>query len=145
MAYCDVIDTWTSHQLLWRHNGPLFPRVSMDAWCWGVKVITDYDNLRFPLHFRNPVFQHGASLVFINDVSFPSTTFVTWSYTMTNRKSTQMFISAKFDTSYHDDVIKWKHFPRYWPFVRGIHRSRWIPRTKASDAELWYFLGSAPE
>ena len=23
----------------------------------------------------------------------------------------------------HDDVIKWKHCPRYWPFVRGIHRS----------------------
>ena len=23
----------------------------------------------------------------------------------------------------HDDVIKWKHFPRYWHFVRGIHRS----------------------
>ena len=22
----------------------------------------------------------------------------------------------------HDDVIKWEHFPRYWPFVRGIHR-----------------------
>ena len=22
----------------------------------------------------------------------------------------------------HDDVIKWKHFPRYWPFVRVIHR-----------------------
>ena len=22
-----------------------------------------------------------------------------------------------------DDVIKWKHFPRYWHFVRGIHRS----------------------
>ena len=24
--------------------------------------------------------------------------------------------------SYHDDVIKWKHFPRNWPFVQGIHR-----------------------
>ena len=23
----------------------------------------------------------------------------------------------------HDDVIKWKHSPHYWPFVRGIHRS----------------------
>ena len=23
----------------------------------------------------------------------------------------------------HDDVIEWKHFPRYWPFVRGIHLS----------------------
>ena len=25
---------------------------------------------------------------------------------------------------HHDDVIKWKHFPRSWPFVRGIH---WWP------------------
>ena len=24
--------------------------------------------------------------------------------------------------SINDDVIKWKHFPRYWPFMRGIHR-----------------------
>ena len=23
----------------------------------------------------------------------------------------------------YDDVIKWIYFPRYWPFVRGIHRS----------------------
>ena len=25
--------------------------------------------------------------------------------------------------STRDVVIKWKHFPRYWPFVRGIRRS----------------------
>ena len=24
----------------------------------------------------------------------------------------------------HDDVIKWKFFPRYWPFVRGIQHSQ---------------------
>ena len=24
--------------------------------------------------------------------------------------------------SLYDDVIKWRHFPRYWSFVRGIHR-----------------------
>ena len=24
----------------------------------------------------------------------------------------------------HDDVIKWKHFPCYWPFMWGIH---WSP------------------
>ena len=23
-----------------------------------------------------------------------------------------------------------EHFPRYWPFVRGFHRHRWIPRTE---------------
>ena len=48
-------------------------------------------------------------------------------------------------SQWHDDAIKWKHFPRYWPFVRGIHRSRWICHTKASDAELWWFLWSASE
>ena len=48
---------------------------------------------------------------------------------------------ARQHTLRHDDVIKWRHFPRYWPFVRGIHR--WIPLTKASDAELWCFLWSA--
>ena len=26
----------------------------------------------------------------------------------------------------HHDVMEWKHFPRYWPFVRGIHRSTLI-------------------
>ena len=24
---------------------------------------------------------------------------------------------------FYDDVIKWNHFPRYWPYWRGIHRS----------------------
>ena len=28
-----------------------------------------------------------------------------------------------FRISRGDDVIKWKHFPRYWPFVRVIDRS----------------------
>ena len=26
-------------------------------------------------------------------------------------------------TTFHNDVIKWKHFPHYWAFVRGIHQS----------------------
>ena len=33
-----------------------------------------------------------------------------------------MIISTQ-SRDFHDDVIKWKHFPRYWPFVREIHRS----------------------
>ena len=24
---------------------------------------------------------------------------------------------------FHDDIIKWEHFPCNWPFVQGIHRS----------------------
>ena len=38
-------------------------------------------------------------------------------------------------TASHDDVIKWKHFPRYWPFVREIHRFP-VNSPKASDAVL---------
>ena len=39
-----------------------------------------------------------------------------------------IYTSTQYDTILilatqpHDDVIKWKHFPHYWPFVRGIHR-----------------------
>ena len=36
---------------------------------------------------------------------------------------TSFYISEIHFTNIHDDVIKWKYFPRYWPFVRGIHRS----------------------
>ena len=33
------------------------------------------------------------------------------------------FAVVNWYNNHHDDVIKWKHFPRYWPIVRGIHRS----------------------
>ena len=49
-----------------------------------------------------------------------------------------MIVLSQMWTTFHDEVIKWKHMPRHWPFLSGIHRS---PVTKASDAELW----SAPK
>ena len=57
----------------------------------------------------------------------------------------------------HDDVIKWKHFTRYWPLwgeftgdrwiplTEASYTHRWIPLTKASYAELWCLLWSTPE
>ena len=48
--------------------------------------------------------------------SFKATAYNLWvKYTL------EMITKTHTDT--HDDVIKWKHFPRYWPLVRGIHRS----------------------
>ena len=35
----------------------------------------------------------------------------------------QFCVTAPVDSPIHNDVIKWKLFPRYWPFKRGIHRS----------------------
>ena len=62
------------------------------------------------------------------------------------------FYSTNLGHALHDDIFTWKHFPHYWPFVWGIHQSPVNSppppphtHTKASDAELWCFLWSAPE
>ena len=39
----------------------------------------------------------------------------------------------------HDDVIKWKHFPRYWPMCGEVPGQWWISLTKTSDVELLMF------
>ena len=45
----------------------------------------------------------------------------------------------------HDDVIKWKHLPCYWPCARGNQRSPVNSLAKASDTELCCFVWSALE
>ena len=46
---------------------------------------------------------------------------------------------------YHDDFIKSKHFPRYWPFVRGIHRSPVNSPHKGQWRGALTFFVTAPE
>ena len=54
------------------------------------------------------------------NISFTSHIFETMKIKTCKRDA----LSTNADISYpHDDVNKWKHFLRYWPFVRGIHRS----------------------
>ena len=57
------------------------------------------------------------------------------------RKSLSVLIET-FALYAHDDVIKWKHFPRYWPFVRGIHRSPVNSRHKGQwrGALMFYLI-----
>ena len=45
----------------------------------------------------------------------------------------------------HDDVSTWKHFRVTGPICGEFTDHRWIPHTKASDAEYWCFLWPAPE
>ena len=46
---------------------------------------------------------------------------------------------------HNDDLIKWKHSRRYWPLCGEFTGHRWIPITKAIDAEFWCFLWYASE
>ena len=58
-------------------------------------------------------------LTFINNQRWR----LTWSapYFITNLVTTWCQLIGNLIHA-HDDVIKWKHFPRHWSFVRGIHR-----------------------
>ena len=40
----------------------------------------------------------------------------------------------------HCDVIKWKHFPRYWPFVWGIHREFPSQRPVTRSFDVFFHL-----
>ena len=50
-----------------------------------------------------------------------SLTYLTYNTIFNKRKK---FLNDVVINFLHDDIIKWKHFPRYWPFVQGIH---WSP------------------
>ena len=67
---------------------------------------------------------------------------VIWSNHWNQNQDTERTFSQD---SLHDDVIKWKHFPRHWPFVRGIHRSpvnsphkgQWCGALMFSSISVW--------
>ena len=61
--------------------------------------------------------------------------YLTWTINTQPDRSVRNWYDAPVNTTKaHDDVIKWKHFPRYSPFVRGIHRSPEI------HIEKWYVI-----
>ena len=70
--------------------------------------------------------------------------YMVWNAVMVrrNRPLTPNIVQCDDWTKIHNDVIKWKHFPRYWPFVRGIHRSPGISPHKRQWA-LMFSLNSA--
>ena len=44
-------------------------------------------------------------------------------YKFTTHNKYSVMLTYSINCAVFDDVTKWKHFPRYWLFVRGIHRS----------------------
>ena len=39
-----------------------------------------------------------------------------------------------------EDIMAWKGFPHYWPFVRGITDHRWSPLWEESASHWWILL-----
>ena len=55
-------------------------------------------------------------------------------------KQHDMMTSSNGKKKKKKDIIKWEHFRVTGPLCREFTGHRWIPLTKASDAELWCFL-----
>ena len=102
-------------------NENLFARGSLLRFRWndvGLNVFqintTSYLSSYRPGYYRDP---HWKSM------GLPEISRVTW------HACDMQYLICAANHQYsehkklHDDVIKWKHFPRYWPFVRGIPRS----------------------
>ena len=60
---------------------------------------------------------HDISLLHSRLSLFPLMLFVAYPY------KHPIIVYSLYDSHAHNDLIKWKHFPRYCPFVRWIHRS----------------------
>ena len=102
-----------------------------------VSFTTSLDKTPFRLVNKGPtcVIQWQAySLVLRVFVSTTDQGDLPWLLYATSVVLTQIaWFGCRYRNLYNDDVIKWKHFPRYGPFVRGIHRS---PVTRSFDVFL---------
>ena len=45
-----------------------------------------------------------------------------------------------YSSSPHHDVMTWKPFPRYWPFVRGTPCHAWFLSQMTHNADVWWFF-----
>ena len=74
---------------------------------------------------KTPNFTNLKLLVTTWDLSwkFDESSFLPFFRKVLNKQTDKGTAVTAKRSSLHDDVIKWKHFPRYWPFVWGIHRS----------------------
>ena len=97
----------------------------------------------------SPIFSWSLFLYFGNSYSFTKRMTKTFSQitgnfdTHVHQFDTWMFGSTPICMAWHksvwfyDDFIKWKHFPCYWSFARGIYRSPvQRPVTRSFDAFL---------
>ena len=84
---------------------------------WGMKKNQEFCKRRFQIIIRYIIaLRFSLKIVF----RFPLTILPYWMVMYWYCKDNKALHEPISD---HDDVIKWKNFPPYWLFARGIHRS----------------------
>ena len=128
----------------------IFPMATLTQWRGSTSIpahISNYfhykvgDEITYPFPNFN-----GATVEVLEWISNFITHFTGYVKSTPGLKSIQVCKTCSWDEDHlHDDVIKWQHFSVTGHLCGEFTGHRWIPHTKASDAELWCFLWSAPE
>ena len=64
-----------------------------------------------------------SPLLYFRGNNYPMDTLYLLLFCCVQYRALHLVITDPTKLSVHHDVIKWKHFSRYWLFMRGIHRS----------------------
>ena len=111
-------------------------RLSKQSWGWWFETLSCplWRHCNEPLYKGHPrwwPFKRGGlswevkQTWFVKNGTWKWTNFANLVRLSWNFQGGSLYLTSKIPVSRtsHDYVTKWKHFPRYWPFVRGIHRS----------------------
>ena len=112
----------------WKLQQNWFNRIEICEWYYGKcsinlksvsKNLTDLVPLRHPFQYTT-----DTSTDSFFSWSYECLVFGTWFTVLLRLLISKLTPVEKIiqTNTINDDVIKWKHFPRYSPFVRGIHR-----------------------
>ena len=113
-------------------------------WCWLLLVKVSYSNACVII--RTCTYRNTISMAWYKTAVTPLLTH--WNYCSLALSNGYNVLSCTVSCSgyiilphgpCHDDVIKWRPFPRYWPFVRGIHRSPVISPYRGHWSGAWLF------
>ena len=116
---------------LWRHCNVksietkkcLFDEIFIAGCNWFLKLPLAGNNHIAPgyvVRFRRQVRSMATDQLVLETIAVA---FQNWSERLCHRELYFIKVQSKTGLLVHDDVIKWKNFPRYRPFVWGIHRS----------------------
>ena len=107
------------HEITNMNNHSWIHKSSMTVWA---ETVLNHLNLNFGLPLEKCIHLDMYS-------NIGEKTYLYCEVMFTNKENTQMYRgspvtwSGVFNPESHDDVIKWKHFQHFWPFVWVIHRS----------------------
>ena len=99
--------TWSAFTRMQHHCNNL---ILTDLWYVVSQRVPQNEQMSLTISYHRWIMRIWLINPLIKQVIHPLTQHIHW-------------IRHPFHLRYHDDVIKWKHLPRYWPFVQGIHRS----------------------